>query len=169
MLSTESIKSLWITTLNSVHKRQNRAADFVVVLADSVVVYTETVAFRAETVAVCADSVVQPHILACATGPFGVPKIYKRYKKDKKRSTRKLSTGNNICLTLGSNPPFFRFLERISFYPFVNLQDGFNLPLSTFLFPHQEEGKKPLFQRALYQVRKPKVSRAHSRYDTPCF
>lgn len=83
MLSTESIKSLWITTLNSVHKRQNRAADFVVVLADSVVVYTETVAFRAETVAVCADSVVQPHILACATGPFGVPKIYKRYKKIK--------------------------------------------------------------------------------------
>ena len=162
MLSTENIKSLWITTLNSVHKRQNRAADFVVVLADSVVVYTETVAFRAETVAVCADSVVQPHILACATGPFGVPKIYKRYKKIK-------SEGNNIRLTLGSNPPFFRFLERNSFYPFVNLQDGFNLPLPTFLFPRQEEGKKPLFQRALYQVRKPKVSRAHSRYDTPCF
>ena len=80
MLPTENIKSLWITTLNSVDKRQNRAADFVVVLADSVVIYAETVAFRADSVAVCADSVVQSHILACATG---VPKIYKRYKKIK--------------------------------------------------------------------------------------
>lgn len=83
MLPTENIKSLWITTLNSVDKRQNRAADFVVVLADSVVIYAETVAVRADSVAVCADSVVQPHILACATGPFGVSKIYKRYKKIK--------------------------------------------------------------------------------------
>lgn len=81
MLSTENLKSLWITTLNSVHKRQNRAADFVVVLADSVVVYTETVAFRAETVAFCADSVVQPHILACATGPFGALKYIKDIKR----------------------------------------------------------------------------------------
>ena len=86
MLSTENIKSLWITTLNSVHKRQNRAADFVVV-------YTETVAFRAETVAVCADSVVQPHILACATGPFGVPKIYKRYKKIKSEARESYPQG----------------------------------------------------------------------------